>query len=82
MTSQLNVALIHKLRVSFMCLPHLFNVLSFGVCTTRHCQTSGRMVQQLTVCTVGVNNQFLNNTVWINLALGSGTNQEVYWAVY
>ena len=29
-----------------------FDMLSMGVCTTRHCQTSGRLVQELNVCTV------------------------------
>ena len=28
------------------------NMLSLGVCTTRHWQTSGRLVQELNVCTV------------------------------
>ena len=29
-----------------------FDMLSMGVCTTKHCQTSGRLVQKLNVCTV------------------------------
>ena len=28
------------------------DMLSMGVCTTRHCQTSGRLSQELNVCTV------------------------------
>ena len=28
------------------------DMLSMGVCTTRHWQTSGRLVQELNVCTV------------------------------
>ena len=53
-TSQLNIALICKLCVSLMCLTYLFDVLSMGVCTTRHWQTSGELVQELNVCTVCV----------------------------
>ena len=30
----------------------LFDMLSISICTTRHWQTSGRLVQELTVCTV------------------------------
>ena len=52
MTSQLNVALIHKLRGSLMCLDYVFHMLSMGVCTTRHWQTSGLLVQELNICTV------------------------------
>ena len=51
-TSQLNVALFFKLRGLLACLPYYFDMLSVGVCTTRHCQTSGRLVQELNVCTV------------------------------
>ena len=35
----------------------LFDLLSTGVCTTRHWQTSSRLVQELNVCTV-VTNKF------------------------
>ena len=35
-----------------MCLAYLFGMLSMGVCTTRHWQTSGRLVQELNVWTV------------------------------
>ena len=52
MTSQLNVALIHKLRGSLMYLAYLFGMISTGFGTTRHCQTSGRLVQELNGCTV------------------------------
>ena len=31
-----------------------FEMLSMGVCTTRHWQTSSRLVQELNVCTVAV----------------------------
>ena len=30
----------------------IFDVLSMGVCTTRHSLTSGRLVQEFNVCTV------------------------------
>ena len=53
MTSKLNVALICKIRGSLMWLAYLFDMVSMGVCTTRHLQTSGRRVQELNVCTVG-----------------------------
>ena len=33
-------------------LGSFFNMLSVGFCTTRHWQTSGRLVQELNVCTV------------------------------
>ena len=51
-TPQLNVAFICKLRVSLMCFAYYFDMLSMGVCTTSHWQTSGRLVQELNVCTV------------------------------
>ena len=35
-SSQLNVALIRKLRGSLMYLAYLFDMLNIGVCTTRH----------------------------------------------
>ena len=46
MTSQMNVALIRKILGSF------FDMLSMGACRTRHWQASGRLVQELNVCTV------------------------------
>ena len=51
MTSQLKVDLIHTLRGSLMCLAYFFDVLP--VCTTRHWQTSSRLVQVFNVYTVG-----------------------------
>ena len=36
-----------------MCLA--FYILSIGVCTTRHWQTSGQLVQEINVCTVSIN---------------------------
>ena len=53
MTSQLNVTLNRKLRGSLVCLAHVFDMLIMGICTARHWQTSGRLVQELNVCTVG-----------------------------
>ena len=52
MTSQLNVALARKLRGSLMFLACIVEVLAIGVFTTRHLMTSGRLVQELNVCTV------------------------------
>ena len=46
-TSQLHVALIHKLRGSLLYLAYLLDMISTGFCTTRHWQTSGRLVQEL-----------------------------------
>ena len=31
---------------------HFFDMLPMGICTTRHWQTSGQLVQELNVCTV------------------------------
>ena len=59
MTAQLNVALIRKLHGFLMYLDYLFDMLSMGVCTTRHWQTFGRLVQELNVYTVTVR---LSNT--------------------
>ena len=47
---------------SLVCLPYLFEILSMGVCTTRHKQTSGRLVQELNVCTVAVSGKVLNHS--------------------
>ena len=52
MNSQLNAALIRKLRGSLMCVAYFIDMLSAGVCKTRHCETSSRLVQELSVCTV------------------------------
>ena len=54
LTSQLNVALIRKLPGSLMCLNYYSMLLSMDVFTTRNRQTSGRLVQELNVCTVHV----------------------------
>ena len=51
-TSQLNVALILKLRGSSMSLAYIIDMLSKEVCTTKHWQMSGRLVQELNDCTV------------------------------
>ena len=54
MTLQLTVALICELSVSLLCLAYFFDMLYIVVCTTRHRQTSGQLVQELDVCTVYV----------------------------
>ena len=54
MTSELNIVLIHKLRGAFMRLVYSFKMLSMGVCTVMHWQTSDRLVKELDVCTVCV----------------------------
>ena len=53
MTSQLNEALVCKLGGSLMYLAYFIGTLSTGDCTPRDRQTSGRLVQELNVCTVG-----------------------------
>ena len=52
MNSQMHVPWIRKLRGSFMYLAYFIDMLSVGVCTTKHWQTSSRLVQELSVCTV------------------------------
>ena len=59
MTSQLNAALICKLSRALMRLDYHFDMIIMGVCTTRHCQTSGRLVQELNVCTVHWNRKIV-----------------------
>ena len=53
MTSQWNVALSHTLHGSLMCFAYFSDMLSMGVCTTRHYQTSSRLVQEFNVSTLG-----------------------------
>ena len=43
-----------KRRGWLMSLDYFFDILSMGVCTTRHWQTSGRLVQKTKVSTVDV----------------------------
>ena len=52
MTSQLNVVLIRKLLGSLLCLAYSFDTLSMRDSTTSQWQTTGRLVQELNVCTV------------------------------
>ena len=67
----MNVALIRKLRGALMCLAYIFDILSWGVCKTRHSQTSGRLVQELNACTVHVCIcQFLPFKLVVALTLG------------
>ena len=49
MTLQLNIAFIRKLHGSLICLADFFDLYSVGVSTARHWQTSGRLVQELSV---------------------------------
>ena len=58
MTAQLNVDSIRKLRGSMMSLAYSFDMISIGVCTTRHWKTSGRLVQELNVLALGDLNSF------------------------
>ena len=51
---QLKVALIRKLCGSLVYLAYFSDMLSMGVCTSSYCQTFGRLVQELNVCTVPV----------------------------
>ena len=50
MTSQLKVAFIRMLRGSLICFAYILDMLSMGVCTTRHSQTSGEVVQEFNAC--------------------------------
>ena len=52
MTSQPNIGLIYNLFGLFICLAYLFEMLFMGVSATRHCQACGRLMQELSVCTV------------------------------
>ena len=45
---------IRKLRGPSLSWTHVIDMLPMGVYTTRHCQTSGRLVQELNVCTVAI----------------------------
>ena len=68
-TSQLIVTLIRKLRGLLMFLTSFFDMLYMGVCTTRHWQTPGQLVQELNVCTVSYGKKF---TLVLILVLNTG----------
>ena len=70
-TSNLNEALVCKLRVSLMSLADIFDIPYMVVCTTRHWQTSGRLVQELNACTVVFLNSFR--------PAAAKTNQIFWW---
>ena len=53
MNSQLKLALINKATWIIYVLGLLFDMLPVGVCTTRHWQTPGRLLQELDIFTVG-----------------------------
>ena len=63
-TIQMKVALIHKLRWPLLCLAY-FDMLSMCACTTRHWQTSGRLVQESNVCTVAIKCSFYDE-IFVN----------------
>ena len=69
MTSQLNVALIHKLLGSVICLAYFLNMLFMGAFATRHCQTFGRLVQELCVCTVPKNRSHEKDVILCKLLI-------------
>ena len=52
MTSQLKMALLHKATWVIDVLSLFFDMSSVGVCTTKPHKTSGRLLQELNVCTV------------------------------
>ena len=60
MTSQLSAVLIRKLRGSSMYLL-IFGMSCIGVCTTSHWQTSGQLVEELSVCTVGLGSGYISS---------------------
>ena len=72
MTSHLNVALTRKLRGSVMSLVFM---LSMGICTTRYWQTSGRLMQELKVCTVCMDG-------WMDGWMSARCHHARYLAVY
>ena len=55
--------LICKLHGSIMRLTHLSDMLAMSVCATRHCQAPGRLVQELNVCTVDWQFQWMTCTL-------------------
>ena len=77
MISQLNIALVRKQRGSLMCLAYFFEMLSMGVCTTRHWQMSDRLVQELNVSIVanGFTGSFSLNT-------SNGIKMNKYYSEY
>ena len=49
LVQELNVGIV---RGALTCLAYFLNMLSIGVSTTGHWQTSGRLLQESDVCTV------------------------------
>ena len=66
-TSQLNEVLVRKL----LCAWPIFDTLSISVCTTRHWQTSGQLVQELNVCTVYVRDDWCSPFTILDFQRGS-----------
>ena len=48
---------------------YFFDMLCLGVCTTRHWQTSGRLVQGINVCTVALISLFFQGTFLVTQAV-------------
>ena len=67
MNSQLNVAFIHKLRGLLMCLASFLTCYPWVFVQPGTGQMSGRLVQELTVC-----------TVCLHFPLGSVVSSEIY----
>ena len=59
MTSQLYVAMIRKLLGSIMYVVDVLDVFSMSICTAGHWKTSGRLVQELNVCTVACEMKYI-----------------------
>ena len=65
----MNVVLIRKLGGSLIYLAYFIGMLSTGVCTPRHWQTSGRLVQELNVCTLQSSVYDYSMFVWLWMLL-------------
>ena len=55
-----------KLCEPLMCLAYSFEMLHIDICTTRHWQTTGWLVQELNVCTVHPPRPFRFHPLWID----------------
>ena len=75
-TSNVKIALIRKLRGSLICLVYFFDILFMGVCTARHWQTSGRLMQEFNACIVSVT-PFKKSQIhpWYTLISGEVVNK-------
>ena len=75
---QLTVALIRKLRGPLKWLTYFLDMPFMVVSTTRHLQTSGRLVQELNVCTVDAQIKCLPTVVYPGIP--TGINAKLYTA--